>query len=228
MTHPKITNTKDISAKYIKLLVHGPSGSGKTRLCATTGGKTIILSAEKGLLSLSGNDIDVWEVKTIDDLREAYLFLTADNIYEWVCLDSISEIAEVCLLEEKVNNKDVRKAYGELSDTISETVRLFRDLNKNIYMSSKQDKVKDDMTGQIFYGPSTPGQKLSASLPYYFDEVFSLHTWKDGDGKIQSAFQTQRDNQYEAKDRSGALDMIEPPNLSHIYNKIINKLNGEK
>ena len=226
MSHPKITNTKDVSSAYIKVLVHGPAGSGKTRLCATTGGKPIIISAESGLLSLRGNDLDVWEIKTINDLREAYAFLTDDKAYDWICIDSISEIAEVCLAEEKVINKDPRKAYGELTDTMNEMVRLFRDLHKNIYMSSKQDKVKDETTGQIFFGPSAPGQKVAAAMPYFFDEVFALHTWKDAEGKMQSGLQTQRDTQYEAKDRSGALDIIEPPNLAHIYNKILTKLNG--
>lgn len=223
MTHPKITNTKNVATQFVKILVHGAAGSGKTRLCATTGGKPLIISSESGLLSLKGQDIDVWEIKTVDDMREAYAFLTKDTTYDWVCIDSISEIAEVCLNEEKKNTKDPRKAYGEMNDTVTEMVRHFRDLPKNVYMAAKQDRVKDELTGQVFFGPSAPGQKMAASLPYFFDEVFCLHTWKDEAGAVRSALQTQRCASYEAKDRSGALQFTEDANLAAIYKKITNK-----
>jgi len=217
------TNTSQIAAKHIKVLVHGASGSGKTRLCATTGGKQLIISAEAGLLSLHGTNIDVFEIKNVDNLREIYSHLLTDKIYDWICLDSISEVAETVLAAELKNTKDPRKAYGEMSNTLSEMIRCFRDLPKNVYMSSKQDRVKDDVTGQVFFGPSAPGQKLAAALPYFFDECFALHNWKDESGAIQSAFQTQRDDRYEAKDRSGALALAEPADLSKIYAKIMNK-----
>jgi len=223
-----VTNTKDESAHFVKVLVHGPAGSGKTRLCATTGAKTIILSAEAGLLSLRGHDIDVFTVKTIDDLRLAYTEMQNDKTYEWVCIDSISEVAEVVLANEKEQTKDPRKAYGEMQDIMTGLIRAFRDLPKNVYMSSKQEKVKDEITGGIIFGPSAPGQKIPAALPYFFDEVFALQNWKDAEGNLQSGFQTQRDANYEAKDRSGALDIVEPANLGAIYKKIIGSTNKQE
>lgn len=219
----QITNTKDIAAKYINVLVHAPAGSGKTRLCGTTGGKPLIISAESGLLSLRGQDIDVAEITSMADLQEVYLMLTKDTKYDWVCLDSISEIAEVVLSSEKGKTKDPRAAYGEMQNIMTALIRSFRDLPKNVYMSAKQDKVKDDVTGGLIFGPSAPGQKIPVALPYFFDEVFALHSWKDAEGKIQRALQTQGDAQYVAKDRSGSLDLAEPPDLGAIYKKIVNK-----
>ena len=223
----KITNTKDVSATTIKVLVHGPAGAGKTRLCSTTGGKPIIISAESGLLSLSGMDIDVIEVKDMAGLQEAYLFLKDDKKYDWVCLDSISEIAEVVLEAEKAKTSDPRKAYGEMQTTMMSLMRSFRDLPKNIYFSAKQERVKDEMTGGLVYGPSAPGQKVGPAMPYLFDIVMALHSWKDEEGNIQRALQTQKDAQYEAKDRSGKLEFIEKPDLSLIHSKIIN-VKGEQ
>jgi len=224
----EIKNTKDISAKYIKVLVHGPSGSGKTRLCATTGGTPLIISAEGGLLSLEGHSLDAVEVSTIEDVRDVYLMLKNEkHKFDWVCLDSISEVAEIVLSSEKKKTNDPRKAYGEMQEVMTDMIRLFRDLPMNVYISAKQDRVKDEVTGQIFFGPSAPGQKIAAALPYFFDEVFALHTWKNEEGKIQSAFQTSRDTQYEAKDRSGKLDLIESldgqANLAAVCAKIIKK-----
>ena len=90
-------------------------------------------------------------------------------------------------------------------------------------MSAKQSKVKDEVSGGMFFSASAPGQSIATALPYFFDLVFCLHAWKDAEGNIQSAMQTQRDNQYDAKDRSGALDFVEPPNLKAVYDKIMNQ-----
>lgn len=216
-----ILNTKDVASKYIKVLVHGGAGAGKTRLCATTGGTPLIISAEAGLLSLRQENLDVVEIKNMNDLKDVYQYLTTDDKYDWVCIDSISEIAEVVLAAEKSKTNDPRKAYMEMQEVVTKMIRSFRDLNKNVYMSAKQEKIKDEATGGMFYAPSAPGTKISASLPYFFDEVFALQTWKDPEtGELKRAFQTQRDAQYEAKDRSGALDFAELPDLSVVYNKI--------
>jgi len=222
MTHPRITNTRTVATRHIKVLVHGPAGAGKTRLCATTDGKPLIVSAESGLLSLRGHDLDVWEVTKMEDLNEVFSFLREDTTYDWVCLDSFSEIAEVVLANEMKLTKDPRKAYGEMQTKMVSMIRAFRDLPKNIYMSAKQTKIKDEMTGAIMYGPSAPGQKIGEALPYFFDEVFALHNWKDEQGNLQSMLQTRREGQYEAKDRSGVLNISETPHLGQIRAKIIN------
>ena len=63
--------------------MHAPAGAGKTRLCATTGGKTVILSAESGLLSLQDAEVDYIEINSMNDLREAFAFVKQSD-YEWV------------------------------------------------------------------------------------------------------------------------------------------------
>ena len=221
----EIKKTNDVTATYLKVLVHGPAGSGKTRLCSTTGKKTIILSAESGLLSLASYKLDYLEIKSMQDMYEAFA-IVAKSDYEWVCLDSISEIAEVLLSTEKTKHKDPRKAYGELQDQMMQLLRGFRDLPKNIYFSAKQERVKDEITGGMFFGPSAPGTKVGPAMPYLFDLVFALHSWKDNEGKVHHGLQTQRDAQYEAKDRSGKLEFLEPADLGLIYNKIIQPAKG--
>jgi hypothetical protein len=215
----EIKKTSDVTNTKIKILVHGLAGSGKTRLCATAK-NPIILSAESGLLSLQDFDLPYIEIANVDDLRAAYAFLSKDTSYDWVCIDSISEIAEVVLSSEKAKTKDPRKAYGEMQDVMMGLLRSFRDLDKNVYFSAKQDKVKDEATGMFFYGPSAPGTKIGPAMPYLFDEVFALHAWKDDEGNLQSALQTQRCAQYDAKDRSGRLDFQEPADLDAILTKI--------
>lgn len=217
-----ITTTKNYAANGIKILVHGQAGIGKTCLCASLP-DPIILSVESGLLSLADVDIPVIEIKSINDLAEAYDWLLKSEEaqkYKSVCLDSISEIAEVVLANEKNNEKDIRKAYGNLQDIMSDLMRSFRDLpGRNVYFSAKQERVQDD-NGRLLFGPSMPGQKLAQQIPYLFDEVFCYQMVKDANGVPQRMLLTQPDGISVAKDRSGKLNAWEEPDLSAVINKI--------
>lgn len=223
----KLTTTKQAAqVNGIKVLVYGQAGAGKTSLCATIDEPAVIISAESGLLSLRGKDIPVIEVKSIADVHEAYQFvMQSDDAkdFRWVCLDSISEIAEVVLNHEKKASKDPRQAYGALSEQMQDLLRAFRDIpGRNVYMSAKMDRQKDEQTGAMLYGPSMPGAKLGQGIPYLFDEVFVLRSERADDGQVYRTLQTSGDFQYVAKDRSGCLDLYEAPNLSSIAAKILN------
>ena len=217
-----ITTTKNYAANGIKILVHGQAGIGKTCLCASLP-DPIILSVESGLLSLADVDIPVIEIKSINDLAEAYDWLLKSEEaqkYKSICLDSISEIAEVVLANEKNNEKDIRKAYGNLQDIMSDLMRSFRDLpGRNVYFSAKQERVQDD-NGRLLFGPSMPGQKLAQQIPYLFDEVFCYQMVKDANGVPQRMLLTQPDGISVAKDRSGKLNAWEEPDLSAVIDKI--------
>ena len=218
-----LKSTKQSALDGIKCLVHGPAGAGKTTLCSTTGEPTIIISAEAGLLALRGFDIPVLEVKTLDELYEAYQYVAGPDgaQFSWVCLDSISEIAEVVLNYEKKNSKDPRQAYGSLAEKMTDLIRAFRDLpGKNVLFLCKQEKMKDEQSGALLYSPSMPGNQLKNGISYFFDEVMALRVEKDADGNPTRWLQTSRDYNYEAKDRSGVLEMFESPDLSAIAAKI--------
>jgi hypothetical protein len=208
----------------LKFLVHGPAGAGKTTLCGTTGESTIIISAESGLLSLRHLDIPVIEVKTLDQLYEAYDFVAntpEGQAFKWICLDSISEIAEVVLNHEKKAAKDPRQAYGALAEKMTDLIRAFRDMPaRNVMFSCKQERTKDEQTGAMLYYPAMPGNMLKQGVGYFFDFVFALRVEKDGDGNPTRWLQTSRDYNYEAKDRSGSLEMFESPDLSAIAAKV--------
>lgn len=234
-----IYSTEQLSRQSgVKLLVYGGPGMGKTMLCATAP-NPIILSAESGLLSLSRQNIErvyganaqgisynlpVIQIQTVEDLNQAYQWLMQSHEaqqFQTVCIDSLSEIAEVVLNNAKRQVKDPRQAYGELMEKMESVIRLYRDLpNRNVYMAAKMEPSKDELTGVVKYGPSMPGSKLGTKLPYFFDEVLRLGVNKDQSGTQYRFFQTQPDLQFDAKDRSGALMQVESPHLGYIFSKI--------
>ena len=58
----KIKSVRDsVENNGIKFCVYGAAGAGKTSLIRTIPGKTLILSAESGLLSIADVDADVAE-----------------------------------------------------------------------------------------------------------------------------------------------------------------------
>lgn len=221
----KIQRTNKVVANGVKCMVYGKAGSGKTVLCATAP-NPIILSAEAGLLSLQWANLPYIQIDTVKDLTEAYTWFSQSKEakqYETCCLDSISEISEVILAEQKKINKDPRKAYGETQDQVLALVRAFRDLpGRNVYFSAKEECVKDGVTNSTSYGPMLTGNKLAQHVPYFFDELFQLFVYTDPVTKTETrALRTQTDNQFLAKDRSGKLHDWEPPNLTDVFTKIL-------
>jgi len=217
-----LKTTGSLHTEGVKMLVYGAAGSGKTSLIKSLP-KPIVLSAEGGLLSIQDADLPYIEVTSMGELQEAYAWLMESNeakAFESVAIDSISEIAEVCLNHEKKVNKDPRAAYGAMQDQMADIIRVFRDLpGKHVYMTAKVEKSTDEM-GRILYAPSMPGNKTGQSLPYFFDEVLALRVEKDADGKTQRALMCDSDGLWLAKDRSGKLSAWESPDLGTIIAKI--------
>jgi hypothetical protein len=218
----QLKRTKEATAQAVKLLVYGQAGAGKTSLIPTLP-KPVILSAEGGLLSIADTNLPFIEITSMDDLREAYKWLTSSTEaaeFESVALDSISEIAEVVLNAEKKINKDPRAAYGAMQEQMADIIRGFRDLpGKHVYMSAKLEKTQDEM-GRVLYAPSMPGNKTGQSLPYFFDEVLALRVEKDTEGNTRRALMTDGDGLWLAKDRSGKLEVWEDADLGDIIRKI--------
>jgi len=213
-----LKRTGGLSANGVKLLVYGQAGAGKTTLIKTLP-NPIVLSAEGGLLSIQDADLPFIEIATMSDLREAYTYVLNSD-YSSVGLDSVSEIAEVCLNTEKKTNKDPRAAYGAMQEQMADIIRAFRDLpGKHVYMSAKLEKTQDEM-GRVLYSPSMPGNKTGQALPYFFDEVLALRVERDAEGVTQRALMCDSDGLWLAKDRSGKLSGWEAPDLGAIIAKI--------
>ena len=180
----EIKNTKDAHTDGVKILLFGASGLGKTTMLGTLSGKTLILSAESGLLVLRDKDVDVIDIDSVDKLGGVYLALkNGDLKYDNVCLDSLSEIGEMIVKE-----LDADDYYGDPSNTFPmwkeyskrmiNIAKSFRDLKGvNIVLTALAEPV--EANGSIKYLPMIPAKKAQAKLVSLFDEVYYYSFNKD-------------------------------------------------
>lgn len=220
------TTTANAARNGVKVLCYAPAGYGKTVLGATAP-RPIILSSEFGNLSIRKHNIPVLEIRNGLDMRDAYDWIMKSNEFkqhfDTLVWDGASESAETFLRVAKASGGDGRAHYGTVADMIADYFTKFRALpEKHVYITAKMGFVQDSVTGAVKYGPDFPGKQLGQQSPYWLDEVFTLRigTLPDGTGTYRY-LQTQPDPQYDAKDRSGSLDAVEQPNLTHIFNKIM-------
>ncbi len=223
----QIQYTDKISAKDgVKAVLYGEFGVGKTPLLASAP-SPIIFSAEEGLLSLRKMRVAYIDVSNYKDLVEAVTWLNKSNEarqFQTPCLDSMSEIAEVIFAEERRKNNDPRKYVPNARDQMYELVRHFRDMKgKNVVFVGKQ-AWEQDALGQRRAVPGMSNDKLQQAVPYFFDLVLHLFigNYFDANGQPQQyrgIHTKQGYPEYQARDRSGNLDLVEFPDLAAIFKK---------
>jgi len=216
------SNTNKADLNGLNIMVYGPPGVGKTRLISTLPAP-LIISSERGNLTLKGFDIPVAYIQNGQDLKTVYDFLKSDGgkTIKSVALDSVSDIAETMLGIAKRSNNDVRQAYGQIAELIIDWMKKFRDLpHVHKYFVAQMAPFKDEVTGQIKWGPDFPGKQIGKSAPYIFDLLLRAGVHVDEKGERTYYLQTKADQFYDAKDRSDALDAYEQSDFNIILNKV--------
>jgi hypothetical protein len=150
--------------------------------------------------------------------------------YETYFIDSLTALSRLALVwtktqpqatSERTGKPDMRGAYGLLgAEMIGALTHLQHARNKNIVFVAILDERLDEFNRRIFV-PQLEGTKTAAELPGIVDEVVTLAEIRADDGSSYRAFVTHTMNPYgyPAKDRSGQLDLLEPPNLRALIEK---------
>ena len=151
--------------------------------------------------------------------------------YDTVFIDSITVAGRLCFQwckgqpeahSDKTGKPDVRGAYGlHGREMIAWLTHLQHTRAKNVIFVGILDEKLDDFNRKIFV-PQIDGSKTGLELPGIVDEVLTLTSLPDDNGVPQRVFvcQTQNSWGYPAKDRSGRLDLLEPPHLGQLIEKI--------
>ena len=147
--------------------------------------------------------------------------------YQTFFLDSITQLSRQCFawcktqpgtVSDRSGKPDLRAAYGLLGQEMISALQHAR--GKNVVFVAILDERLDDYNRKVFV-PQIEGSKTSLELPGIVDEVVTLAEIKAEDGSTYRAFVTNTINPYgfPAKDRSGRLDLLEPPHLGALIAK---------
>lgn len=223
----KIQSARDISKnEKIKLMIYGASGSGKTKLIGTLKEKILLLNADKGLMTVSGQDIDYFTTTSWKEVVEFLDYLKTKECqekYTWIGFDTVTAMFDLLYAslekrqetDSKFDNFSFWKEYG---GRLINFLRIIRDQNQYNVIALLQHSTKEDkdMVSQPAFGL----QGGSATRPPdFFDEVFALRLGKEG----ARILQTSTNGVHIAKDRSQKLEKNEVADLSLIMNKIREK-----
>ncbi len=218
----------------VKCICYGPAGSGKTPVI-NTAPSPVLLICEPGMRSMRNSNVPAWEGYSVEKIDEFFkwIFESKEAMkFDTVCIDSVSQMAEIFLMNELVRNRDGRKVYGEMSAKVMKHLYgLFFMQNKHAYLIAKQDSEENV---QVSFGPTGlpvttstfkkrpyfPGKDLNIKVPHLYDGIFHLD-YVNIPGVVgqQRAFRTTPTNEISARDRSGLLAMYEPPDLTTLFKK---------
>ena len=237
------------SVDRICALVIGKYGLGKTSLLRTMlgqdyidgawkqveevadGQKVCVLSAESGLLAvrdlITAGLVEGYEIGNLQDFKEAYQMLAVTQAmkerYQWVFIDSLSEISARCDEVMREKYPDRAKTFARWDDynaTMQATVKHFRDLKDYSVVFTCLETIDKDENNRRYPAPDVIGRGLKEKLPSYFDEVFYMQLEAGENGEHRVLY-THPIHEFPAKDRSGKLDIVEKPNLLSIKRKIL-------
>jgi hypothetical protein len=156
--------------------------------------------------------------------------------YSTIFVDSLTAISRLSFrwaeqqpeaFSERTGRKDTRGAYGlHAREMLLWLNQLQHAREKNIIFVGVLERVVDELR-QVEWQLQCEGSKTSRELPAIVDEIITMQFLNFGDDKPpMRGFVCHNPNPwgYPAKDRSGRLDQIEPPDLG----KLLTKLTAQK
>jgi hypothetical protein len=151
--------------------------------------------------------------------------------YQTYVFDSLTAMSQLCRihceqLSEAITDRgkrDTRAVFGLLANHMLGWLRqVHHARGRNIILIAILERATDE-TNIATWQPQFEGQKTARELPVIVDEIITM-TWIDfGEGKPPvRGFVCTSPNawSFPAKDRSGKLDQIEPPDLGKLLAKI--------
>jgi hypothetical protein len=154
--------------------------------------------------------------------------------YDVICFDSVTAISRLSYrwAEQQPESfsrnggKDTRAAYGtHAREMLAWLHQLQRARDKHIVFIGIIEKIIDEFNRHLGFQLQAEGQRVPREIGAIVDEIIIMEWLNFGDGKPPArGFVCASPNRwdYPAKDRSGRLEQIEPPNLGKLIAKITN------
>ena len=219
----KITKTTDPQSKpKIMMLCYGAGGVGKTTF-ASTAPKPLLVDCENGskYFGLRGIKMDTAQIKDWSDL-EGLFAIAESGEYETIIIDPIGELMEklkrymIAKADRKLVQMDgspTMQGWGWLKDTMRNTLKRLRDSGCHVLINGHVSEEKDE--DKILKRPMLM-TKLSDEIINLVDIVGYMEVAVTAEGEKRVIRVDSASDKYIAKDRTGQLGKVIPPNFSEI------------
>jgi hypothetical protein len=152
--------------------------------------------------------------------------------FKIIFIDSITQLGRLCLRHceqqpeclTRSGQKDVRAAYGLMGRELIQLLQQFQRVrDKAVIFVGVLEKYTDEFN-RSEWRLQLEGQKAERELPAIVDEVITMNWIDTADAKGIRAFVCSPNPWgYPAKDRSGRLQQLEPPDLGKLIDKLTTK-----
>ena len=214
---------------YVKLLAYGRHGSGKTRLAASAPSCLIVDINERGTRSARASGAKVIHVKKWADITYIYWYLrNGDHDFESVALDTITGMQHLCMKAVLKDQEDRdptrepsmpdRRAWGKLAELMKPMLLNYRNLPLHVLFLAQERITGDEEEGDLMHVPDlSPGSRgvamgaVDVIGRMYQKEVRSTKKVKGKKKEVkvwENRMLVGPHDQYETKDRTGALGRI--------------------
>lgn len=209
------------------MMVYGMGGVGKTTFGATAP-KPLLVDCENGAkyFGLRGIDVDVAKVGSWSDL-EGIFDVAKSGEYETIVIDPVGELMEklkrymIAKADRKLVQADGSPSmagWGWLKDTMRATIKTLRDSGVHLILVAHVDEKADE--DRLVKRPMIM-TKLSDELVNMVDIVGYMTTVQDpDDGEKRVILVDPASDKYVAKDRTGQLGKIIPPQFDAIIKAV--------
>jgi hypothetical protein len=247
---------RQVEQRGVSLLLVGPTGVGKTSQVKTLESRfarTLLVDIEAGILPVRHLPIGSVPVKTMREFMDLacargganpalssssafsqahYEKVSADPElmrfaeFDTLVVDSLTALSRLCL----THCEQLPEGLTDRGRTMLGTLNHLQHApGLTVVLVAILERVTDAFNAATWQ-PQLEGAKTGRELPGIVDEVVTM-TWVDfGDGKPPArAFVYTSPNPwgYPAKDRSGRLDQLEPPDLGKLLEKLNPPTTGE-
>lgn len=220
----KITKSTDPQSKpSIVMIVYGNGGVGKTTF-SSTAPKPLLVDCENGAkyFGLRGISMDVAKVSNWSDM-EGLFDIAKSGEYETIIIDPVGELMEklkrfMILKGDKklvmADGSPTMAGWGWLKDTMRNTIKVLRDSNVNLLIVAHVEEKQD---GETLVKRPMLMTKLSDEIINMVDIVGYMTVVNDPEiGEKRIIVVDPASDKYIAKDRTGQLGKIIPPNFKDI------------
>lgn len=218
----KITKTSDPQVKpSIIMIVYGNGGVGKTTF-ASTAPKPLLVDCENGAkyFGLRGIKMDVAKITDANDIL-GIGEVARSGEYKTIILDPIGELMEkmkisMILKADKryvAGGAPTMAGWGWLKDQMRNLIKVLRDSGCNVLFVAHVSEVDDE--GRVLKRPMLM-TKLSDEIINMVDVVGYMEVVKVDDEEKRIIRVDSASDKYIAKDRTGQLGKIIPPNFTDI------------